>query len=87
MINLYLSSGSLDALKPGKDERRYFVMSKWIEKTVPCKIGTIPTLARLHGKSVLKVGNWIKIQEMENGPWNDVLVTRVDADGYFMADR
>lgn len=59
----------------------------WIEKARPCKLGTIPALVNLDGRSRLEVGKWVRVQETENGNWSSVLVTRVDPDGYFMADR
>ncbi len=53
----------------------------------PCKIGTIPAVVRVHGKDKIVVGEWIRIQETENGRWERVLVQRVNPDGYFQADR
>lgn len=60
---------------------------KWLEKARPCKLGTIPALVRLDGRSRLEVGRWVRVQEHENGKWAQVQVTRVDPDGYFMASR
>lgn len=62
-------------------------MASWIEKARACKLGTMPALVHLDGRSTLAVGKWVRVQEVENGHWNRVLVTRVDPDGYFMADR
>lgn len=59
----------------------------WISKARPCKLGTMPALVRLDGRSSLEVGKRVRVQETENGHWNSVLVTRLDPDGYFMADR
>jgi hypothetical protein len=63
------------------------VAVKWLDKCTPCKIGTIPMLVRVDGRSSPKVGKWLRVQYDENGKWESVLVRRVDADGYFMADR
>ena len=60
---------------------------RWIEKARPCKLGTIPFLVHLDGRSRLEVGKWVRIQEAENGHWLRVLVTRVDPNGYFMANK
>lgn len=62
-------------------------MLKWIDKARPCKIGTIPTVVLLDNRSSLNVGNWVRVQYVENGDWEKVLVTKVQDDGYFMADR
>lgn len=64
-------------------------MSKlnWIETARPCKLGTIPYLVHLDGRSRLKVGRRVRVQDAYNGKWFFVLVTRVDPDGYFMADK
>lgn len=60
----------------------------WTERYgKPCKIGTIPMIVQVHGNSKMTVGSHISIRYAENGRWEQVLVTRVDPDGYFMADR
>lgn len=59
----------------------------WIERARPCKLGTIPCLVHLDGRSRLEVGKWVRVQDAEGGHWFSVLVTRVDPDGYFMADK
>lgn len=62
--------------------------TKWKEGfRSPCKIGTIPMVVRVDKRCALKVGNLIRIQEKLSGEWYWVKVTRVDEDGYFMADR
>lgn len=55
----------------------------------PCKLGTMPGLVDLHGADAKRLapGLWVRVRECAGGPWNRVLVTRVDPDGYFMADR
>lgn len=53
----------------------------------PCKIGTVPATVRVHGRDCISVGKVIRVQFMKNGKWENVLVRRVDADGYFQADR
>lgn len=53
----------------------------------PCKIGTQPALVRVDGRSKVEVGRWVRIQEHVNGKWQQVLVRRVDPNGYFQADR
>lgn len=61
----------------------------FLDKCVPCKIGTIPMLVRVHGKdwTNMAIDTWIRVQYAENGNWETVWVTRVDPNGYFMADR
>jgi hypothetical protein len=41
----------------------------------------------LHGTDKLVVGEWVRVRMTPGGPWERVLVTRADPDGYFMADR
>ncbi len=53
----------------------------------PCKIGTVPTVVRVHGRDRIEPGRWIRIREAEGGPWVRVLVDRVDPDGHFFASR
>jgi hypothetical protein len=64
-------------------------MMRWIDKCVPCKIGTMPMLVQVHGTDwkKMKVGNWMRIRYNEGGNWERVLLTRIDPDNYFMADR
>lgn len=54
-------------------------------KRRPCKIGTIPMVVEVHGVDArkLKVGEVIRVRPVG---WQTVVVTRVDEDGYFMAD-
>ena len=60
----------------------------WLEtKARSAKIGTMPMMVQVHGASKVIVGKRIRFREMENGPWNTAIVRRVDADGYFQADR
>lgn len=62
---------------------------KWLEAAIPCKLGTVPAVVHVHGsdRKRLAVGTWVRIRERVGAPWQKVLVTRVDGDGYFMADR
>lgn len=55
----------------------------------PCKIGTIPWVVHLHGSDVprLAPGEWVRVRLIPGAPWEKVLVTRVDPDGHFFADR
>ena len=62
-------------------------MSKWNETALPCKLGTIPYLVHIDGRSKFEVGKWVRVQDRENGDWFRVLVTRINSDGYFMADK
>lgn len=60
----------------------------WVEKFGRgCKIGTMPAVVRVHGKSVVEAGRYIEIQECEGDKWHQVLVTEVHPDGYFKANR
>lgn len=60
----------------------------WLEKHGrSCKIGTVPSVVRVHGGDVLAPGRYVRIQECENDKWHDVLVTAVHEDGYFKANR
>jgi hypothetical protein len=60
---------------------------KWMDTAKPCKIGTIPMVVHVHGRDNLAVGEHVRIRYLPGGRWERVLVTRVDPDGYFMADR
>lgn len=62
-------------------------MKRWIETARPAKIGTMPMLVRVDGRSALEVGRWIKVQYAENGKWESVLVTKISPDGHFFADK
>lgn len=55
----------------------------------PAKLGTVPMLVRVHptDEKRLAVGEFIRVQEALNAKWERVLVTRLDPDNYFMADR
>ncbi len=55
----------------------------------PCKLGTVPTVVWLHGTDAktLAPGKRVRIKEHVGGRWSVVTITRVDPDGYFMADR
>lgn len=59
----------------------------WMETARPAKIGTIPMLVRVDGRSTIAVGKWVRIQYAENGNWESVLVTKVSPDGHFFANR
>ena len=61
----------------------------WLDRCVPAKVGTMPMMVYVHAadRRRLKVGNWARVQYHENGSWERVLVTRVDPDGYFMANK
>lgn len=41
----------------------------------------------LDARSKLEVGKWVRILECVGGKWSRVLVRRIEADGYFQADR
>lgn len=60
---------------------------KWMDTARGCKIGTIPMVVHVHGKDAVKVGRWVRVRYMPGGRWEKVLVTKTEADGYFMADR
>lgn len=55
----------------------------------PCKIGTIPMLVWLHRQDAKTIapGRYVRVKYAVGGCWEQVLVTRVDPDGYFMANR
>lgn len=59
------------------------------DKRVGCKIGTQPWLVYLHGSDArrMAVGKRVRVRRHINAEWQHVLVTRVDPDGYFMADQ
>lgn len=38
-------------------------------------------------RTPFKVGKIIRIKEYKGSPWTTVLVTEIQPDGYFMADR
>lgn len=52
-----------------------------------CKIGTVPKVVRVHGRDQIQVGKWVRIQECAGDRWHAVLVTKVNDDGYWFADR
>lgn len=60
---------------------------KFLAAARPCKLGTMPAMVVLDGRSELAVGKWVRVRECVGGPWSRVLVRRVDPDGYFQADR
>lgn len=68
-------------------------MTTWIEEHGrSCKIGTIPMVVRVHRSDWVKmpdmVGERIRVQYSENGPWETVHLNRVDRpDWYFQADK
>lgn len=69
-------------------EETMMTKQTWLEKHGrPCKIGTIPAIVRVNGKSVVEPGRYIEIKECEGDKWHYVLVTQVHPDGYFKADR
>ena len=61
----------------------------WLDKCVPCKVGTIPMVLQVHRADwkKMKVGNLIRVKYNEGGRWEKVLLTRIDPDNYFMADK
>lgn len=61
----------------------------WFDKAKPCKIGTVPMVVHVHEGDYAKAepGKWMRVRYSPGGGWERVLVTRVDPDGYFMADR
>jgi hypothetical protein len=61
--------------------------NKFLEAARPCKLGTMPAMVILDGRARLAVGKWVQVRECVGGPWTRVLVQRIDADGYFQADR
>lgn len=60
---------------------------KWLSTAVPCKLGTVPAIVRLDGRSRLAVGRYVRVQECVGGKWSHVYVTEVQPNGYFNADR
>ena len=60
---------------------------RWRNGAKSCKLGTVPALVRVDGRSRIAVGRWVRVQEHLNGNWSDVLVTEVHPDGFFKADR
>jgi hypothetical protein len=56
--------------------------------SIACKIGTVPTVIDARDKRTpLEIGRIIRIKEHVDGQWSTAIVRRVDADGYFQADR
>lgn len=53
---------------------------------VPCKLGTVPKLVRVHGSDKIEVDRLLRVMEIKRGKWQSVLVTRINDDGYFFAD-
>lgn len=62
-------------------------MSDWLDKARPCKLGTMPALVHVHGRDKIAIGSCVRVQEIEGGRWNRVLITAVHIGGYFKADR
>lgn len=60
---------------------------KFLETARPCKIGTVPAIVQLDGRSRLAVGKCVRVREAVGAKWTRVYVTDVQPDGYFMADR
>ncbi len=56
-----------------------------------CKLGTVPTIAMVHGADAkrMSIGSWVRIKESEGDKWHRVHLTGYDrdADNYFTADR
>lgn len=51
----------------------------------PCKIGTIPMVVfAVDKRTPLEVGRIVRIKRMRGSKWENVKLTRVDSDGYFM---
>jgi hypothetical protein len=56
-------------------------------EAIPCKIGTVPkVIFSIDRRTPMNVGRVIRIKERRGGTWQSVILTRVDEDGYFMAD-
>lgn len=60
---------------------------KFLNKAVSCKLGTMPALVLVHGSDTIEVGKRIRVKESDGDRWHYVLVTRINPDGYFFADR
>lgn len=62
---------------------------RFCEIARPAKLGTVPMLLHVHPTDLKKlaVGNYVRVQDALNAKWEPVKVTRLDPDGYFMADR
>lgn len=61
----------------------------FLDRCTSAKIGTVPMMVYVHAadRRRLAPGLWARIKYYENGNWTRVLITRVDPDGYFMADQ
>jgi hypothetical protein len=59
----------------------------FLDECTSCKIGTIPMVVRVHGRDKMEVGKWVRVKYAEGGRWEEVLITEVRPDGYFMANR
>jgi hypothetical protein len=61
----------------------------WLSRAKPCKIGTMPMLVHVHAGDYKRMapGKYARVRYAEGGRWERVLVTRVDQDGYFMANK
>jgi hypothetical protein len=66
--------------------KRQSAQERFLRTARPCKLGTIPHVVQLDGRCTLKVGHWVRVRVRDYGKWISVHVTRVDPDGYFMAD-
>jgi len=60
---------------------------RWLNAALPCKLGTVPALVHIDGRSRVAVGRYIRVQEARGGKWSQVYVTEVHPDGHFKANR
>ena len=58
----------------------------WLDRCVPCKVGTIPMMVRVHGKTPVRPNARIKFQDVENGKWRTGIVSSVSHDGHFFVE-
>lgn len=62
---------------------------RFLAAATPCKIGTVPVLAIIHGgdRKRMAPGVRIRIREDERARWTWALVRSMSPDGHFFADR
>lgn len=62
---------------------------RFLAAATPCKIGTVPVMAIIHGRDRKRIapGVRIRIREDEGGPWTWALVRSISPDGHLFADR
>ncbi len=68
---------------------RVTARDQFLAAAVPCKIGTVPVLAIIHGRDRKRMapGIRIRIREAVGARWSWVLVRSISPDGHFFADR